>query len=410
MSSVSFHLKDPKSVKPTTIFIWFNADGRRTKLYTGYKVLAAQWDNEEQKALTRGYPKENGDINKGLARMGTRLQEFYAAQRADGIIPSVESLKKVIEPEEEGGADRPMLLVDYADYLKRQVLTKQPTTIKSIRTNYNHVAAFVEKRRRVLNYDDLTITFYDGFTQYLSEAGLTDNSLSKQVALFKCFLSDALNRGRTDKQDFKRWTWSRREPDVVALSRDELRAIENLALAPRNYLHNARSLFLLSCYTGLRFSDVAALKPEHDRIDRLHVTTQKTRDSLVIPVSPKARALLDLLWSGEVHPITNQKLNEFLKELAQRACIDVLIEDTEYKGGKRHSTKKPKFALISSHTGRRTFVTLALESGLPWEVIMKVTGHKDMRSFKRYIQVTDDRQIDAFQQIWEAEELNVIVR
>lgn len=342
--------------------------------------------------------------------MGSRLTEFYTAQRANGIIPSVESLKKIIEPEEEGGADRPMLLADYADYLKRQVLTKQPTTIKSIRTNYNHVVAFVEKQRRAVNYDDLTMAFYDSFTHYLSEAGLTDNSLSKQVSLFKCFLSDALNRGRTNKQDFKRWTWSGREPDVIALSRAELQAIENLQLVPRNYLHNARSLFLLSCYTGLRFSDVAALKPEHDRVDRLHVTTQKTRDSLVIPVSPKARVLLDFLWSGDVHPITNQKLNEFLKELTQRAGIDVLIEDTEYKGGKRYSVKKPKHDLISSHTGRRTFVTLALESGLPWEVIMKVTGHKDMRSFKRYIQVTDDRQIDAFRQIWETEGLKVIAR
>ncbi|MCC3158660.1 site-specific integrase [Hymenobacter sp. 15J16-1T3B] len=407
MATVSFHLKDPKSDKPTAVFIWFNADGRRTKIYTGYKVDPQQWDAGEQKAKTRGrgYSSTNGSTNDGLKLMGETLQEYYAEKRAKGLIPSEEDLRKAIEPQEEVKVEKPELLTDFAAYIDRLNTTRRPATAKSAKTTLNHLKGYSTHSKTPLDYEDLTMVFFDGFTKYLLNVPkLTDNSLNKQVTILKRFLNDAVVRGRTERQDFKRWHWKRREPDTVALTHEELAAIEELELPAKHYLDNVRGLFLLSCYTALRFSDVEALQPSNDKGDRLKVTTQKTRDSLTIPVSPKARIILDRMWAGEIHPISNQKMNAYLKELAKRAGVDSDTDRPKYRAGENIGAVAPKYQLISSHTGRRTFVTLAIKDGVPWDVIMKVTGHKDIKSFMRYVGSTEERHMDAFFSLWNKKE------
>ncbi|HEX8326654.1 MAG TPA: hypothetical protein VF629_03875 [Hymenobacter sp.] len=93
--------------------------------------------------------------------------------------------------------------------------------------------------------------------------------------------------------------------------------------------------------------------------------------------------------AGGVRLITNQKLNEYLKELGQLAAINEPFELIRYRGGKRETTTMPKWEKMGCHTGRRTFVTLSLERGLRPEIIMKFTGHKDWKSFQRYVNITD---------------------
>lgn len=401
MPSASFHLKDPKSDKPTAIFILFNADGKRTKIYTGYTIHKDEWDKDEQKARIRRHDPGNGTLNLGLKRMADVLNTYYAEARSRGVLPRTEDLRAAIEPQEEVQEKKPLLLPDFAAYVSRLVATRRPATAKSAKTTCNHLAAYQRQTRKPLEYESLNMSFYDGFTSYLlNVAKLTDNSLSKQISILKRFLADAVVRGHTERQDFKRWSWVRREPDTITLTHQELLAIERLELPTKHYLDNARGLFLLSCYTALRFSDVAELQPINDKGDRLRVTTQKTSDTLTIPVSPKARVILDRMWKGELHPITNQKMNLYLKELAKLAGIDTEIETNTYRAGDRLAKRTPKHDLISSHTGRRTFVTLALEDGIPWEVIMKVTGHKDMKSFRRYINVSEERHLDVFNRMW----------
>ena len=401
MASISFHLKDPKSSKPTAVFILFNADGKRTKIYTGYTIHPDQWDTGEQQALTRRQSQTNSSMNSGLKRMADVLADYYARARAQGVLPSAEDLRVVVEPQEKVPVEVPQLLPDFAAYVSRLATTRRPATAKSAKTTYNHLLAYQTHSRKPLEYANLTMAFYDGFTTYLLRiAKLTDNSLNKQVSILKRFLADAVVRERTNRQDFKRWSWTRREPDTITLTHQELQAIEWLQLPKKHYLDNARGLFLLSCYTALRFSDVATLQPVNDKGDRLRVTTQKTSDTLTIPVSPKARAILDRMWAGELHPITNQKMNVYLKELAKLAEVNTEIETNTYRAGDRIGKRTPKYDLISSHTGRRTFVTLALEDGIPWEVIMKVTGHKDMKSFRRYINVSEERHLEVFNRMW----------
>ncbi|WP_158010770.1 site-specific integrase [Hymenobacter lapidarius] len=195
---------------------------------------------------------------------------------------------------------------------------------------------------------------------------------------------------------------------MLALTRTELSSLEHVdlsGLSDTNRLENARALFLISCYTGLRFSDVAALRPEHQNGEWLELRAKKTKDKLTIPLRGNpAVPLLARLWAGQVRTITNQKLNAYIKDVARVAGIDTPTKHDEHQGSQHTSTTHPKYELIGTHTGRRTFVTLSLEGGLSWETIMKATGHKDFKSFRRYIQVTSERLLTDFARVWGKQE------
>lgn len=420
MATVSFHLKEPKVDKPTAIFIWFNPQNGqpRIRLYTGDKLHPSQWaGGDVQRAITKGrtidpeIKRANEALNANNERMSRRLLAYWGECRAQGVLPTAEQLREAIEPEAapEPTPERPHPLPDLLSYKERHARTRRPNTVKALGTLYNHLDRFATTTGRTLEYTDFTAQFWHDLTAYfLDEADLVDNSIAKHLAHFKHFLSDAHQLGRNPLQDYKHWRWARRDPDVLALTRAELSALEtvNVSMLPdAARLENARALFLLSCYTGLRFSDVAALRPEHQKGEWLQLTAQKTGEKLTVPLrGNRAMPLLAKLWAGEVRPISNQKLNKYIKDVARLAKLNTPTEQVEYRGSLRTSETLPKHELISSHTGRRTFVTLSLEGGLSWETIMKATGHKDFKSFRRYIQVTPERLLADFARVWSESE------
>ena len=420
MATVSFHLKEPKVDKPTAIFIWFNPQngGPRVRLYTGDKIEPSLWaGGDVQRAITKGrafdpdVKRVNEALNANNERMSKRLLTYWGECRAAGILPTAEQLRAVIEPEAtaEPVPSRPLPLPDLLAYKERHARTRRPNTVKALGTLYNHLERYAATTGRTLEYAQFTGQFWHDFTAYLLDiANLVDNSIAKHLAHFKHFLGDANEAGRNPLQDYKRWRWARRDSEVLALTRSELAALEtvNVSMLPEAArLENARALFLISCYTGLRFSDVAALRPEHQKGEWLQLTAQKTSEKLTVPLrGNKALPILAKLWAGEVRPISNQKLNKYIKDVARWAGLDTPTEQVEFRGSQRTSTTLPKHELVSSHTGRRTFVTLSLEGGLSWETIMKATGHKDFKSFRRYIQVTPERLLADFARVWGEQE------
>ncbi len=88
-------------------------------------------------------------------------------------------------------------------------------------------------------------------------------------------------------------------------------------------------------------------------------------------------------------------MNNYLKELAELAGIDEPIRETYYQGNKRIDKVTPKYALLGTHAGRRTFICNALALGIPPQVVMKWTGHSDYKSMKPYIDIADDIKASA---------------
>ncbi len=164
---------------------------------------------------------------------------------------------------------------------------------------------------------------------------------------------------------------------------------------------NKYSKAILEKYKDIHFENHMDLKRSDVKSDHIEVTTVKTADSLSIELNKYSKAILekykDIHFENHmVLPvISNQKMNDYLKELGELAEINEPIRETYYKGNERIDEVTPKYALLSTHAGRRTFICNALALGIPAQVVMKWTGHSDYKAMKPYIDIADDIKANA---------------
>jgi integrase len=173
----------------------------------------------------------------------------------------------------------------------------------------------------------------------------------------------------------------------------------NLDLTNNARLERVRDVFCFSCFTGLRFSDTVTVNRGNVRGAELFITTRKTSDNLSIPLSEQATSLL-VKYDCKLPSISQQKTNDYIKELGKLAGIDEPTELTKHRGAAEVKKTEPKYKFMTTHTARRTFVTLALERGMRAETVKAITGHKDDKSFKNYIKITDKIKILEMQKVW----------
>ena len=138
--------------------------------------------------------------------------------------------------------------------------------------------------------------------------------------------------------------------------------------------------------------------------------SEKTRDFLRIPINDYAKELLAKYSSAyperSLPPaVTNQKTNLYLKEIAELARLDEIVELEKYNGSRKVIIRKPKYEFVTTHTARRTFVTLSLEKGIRPEVVMNITGHKKYNTFQKYIKITDNVKLIEMHKAWSKNKL-----
>ena len=264
----------------------------------------------------------------------------------------------------------------------------------------NHLAAYQQINRKV-TFDKINYSFFQSFQSFLigrtkTVAGndvpmLNNTTIQKQLSTLKTFLNYAKMQGITVPDGYKNFKITKDKLEVIALTNEEFESLFYLDLSNNKKLAQVRDIFCFACSTGLRFSDMKQLKREHIKEDEIGLRVIKTDQILTIPLTPYSKTIL-AKYQEQQRPlpmISNQKLNNYLKELCQLAGINEPIEIVRSYGIKREAITYPKYELIGVHTGRKTFVTLSLERGMSAEQVMAISGHKDYQSFKRYVHVTN---------------------
>lgn len=231
-----------------------------------------------------------------------------------------------------------------------------------------------------------------------------NSTVAKEIAAVKWFLKWAKKKGYNKSVDFELYKPKIKniQKKIIFLNQSELRKIREYEI-PKDkiFLEKIRDIFLFQCFTGLRYSDVFNLKKSDVKESYIEITTLKTSDNLVIELNCHSKEILekyrskDFIGNKALPVISNQKMNDYLKELAELAEIDELVTQSYYRGNNRTEEVFPKYALLSTHAGRRTFVCNALSLGIPPQVVMKWTGHSDYKAMKPYIDIADDIKASA---------------
>ena len=262
----------------------------------------------------------------------------------------------------------------------------------------------MQTQRKVLYEFDFEMSFEKFNEEYLSNYQIfledkdhKNSTLSKELSSLKSFLKWAKRKGYNKFSEFELFKPKIKniQKKIIFLNQSELKKLREFEIPEENKnLEKIRDIFLFQCFTGLRYSDVFNLKKANIRENYIEVTTLKTSENLIIELNKLSKNILerykDIEGEKALPVISNQKMNDYLKELAELAGINDLVTTTYYKGNVRFEEITPKYALLGTHAGRRTFVCNALSLGIPPNVVMKWTGHSDYKSMKPYIDIADE--------------------
>ncbi len=405
---VRFNLDKPNNDQ-SVIMMSLAFDGQRIRLSTRISVISKFWDQSKEKVKSgsANASQSNARLN---AICSFAEKTYYDTLAAGSTLAKADIKQKMIDFLNDAKEKKKAKEKDLFDYLDDFIKEREDSgkyrerTIKHYKVVRSHLATYAKKQRKKLTLEDINSDFYDSFSKYLTvHKKLSNNSEGAIFKNFKTFMYDMLKKGNTTNSDFIQSVKSKnKEAQSVSLTWQELCNIESQEM-PTQSLANTKDLFLFLCYTGVRFSDLKNLKPENIDIENgfIKIVMMKTEDDTIIPIHSKLKALLDKYPDKKLPLISNQKFNKYVKGVAKIAGIDTPVQQVYYIGRKRIEETHPKYELISSHTGRRSFITLSLvKGGLP-EEIMKVSGHRDRKSFQKYVKIAKNDAVEKVKSLWD---------
>lgn len=442
-TTLRFWLRTDRADKDgsSPVHLVYQIQGQR-KYYAvpGVKIFSINWDSDNQQAiyLDKKAAKaidKNVDLNSLLSssdvtEINAKLQavendvrdvekRFKLDKTAFSPQMVIDTLKAIKKPETKKDLPGTNLIAFIKQFVTDSAGTHKPGTLKVYTGLAAHLAAFEKSRSIKLSFESIDVPMLRAFHSYLAEAKLITTKNGKDVernmnnvtaAKQMSTLKTLLNYARTlykiqvnpDYRDFK---VSRKDSDfeVITVTQDEFMAIYNLDLTENKRLDSIRDVFCFACATGLRFSDLQQLRREHIRKDNtIRMTASKTGQKLVIPLNPISHAILQK-YLGMHKPlpvISNQKTNDYIKEIGEMAGIDTPIEKVRSRGVKKITRVFKKHELLSIHVGRKSFITLSLEKGIAIQEVMSLSGHTTFKAFKRYVDVNDSRKKTVMATAW----------
>ncbi|SNR75532.1 site-specific integrase [Lutibacter flavus] len=402
MAKVKFILKEPTSKSDTLIYLIYNYQYKRFKYSTGEKISPKFWNENNQRVKESKKFPEYPEFNSRLDTLENGINNAFRRLLNDGIQPNNELLKKELEFELDDKVlkQRKKTLIEFIDiFIEDNKSIKQPSTITVYNTTLKHLKNYAEKKNKNIDFSSINLNFYSDFTKYLTQdLNMSTNTIGKYIKTIKTFLNEATERGLNTNLEFRKSKFKTisEETDTVYLAAEELKIIEEKDFSFNISLEKTRDLFLLGCYTGLRFSDFTQIKQENiiESKSIIQIRTQKTKEKVSIPIHPIVKRILIKYDNAIPNSFTNQVMNKYLKDIAELCEIDTPTELTTTKSGITQKSTVPKFKLITTHTARRSFATNCYLADIPSISIMKITGHKTEKSFLKYIKVTQEQNAD----------------
>lgn len=393
MPHASFVLKEPTSTEPTLVYLLYRFNGAKLKFSTGQKILPKLWNPETQRAReVRSF--NYGEFNALLNNLQGIVGDEYRRLLNDRKTPTPDLLRVALNIFlQKGDSASSKDLISFAEYIVENT-DRSHGTKKQLRQAIRNLREFKFYSKRSLHFDSIDLDFYDEFVDFLIKKNYGKNTIGTLIKNLKVFMNEAVDRKLTQNLQFKnrRFKTVEEPTENIYLSEKEIQRLYELDLSTIQRLDRARDLFIIGCYTGLRFSDLSELSKANITRDGsvARVRTIKTGEVVMIPLKSQVKSILQKYEGIPPQAYSNQKMNDYLKELGELAEMNEEVLITATKGGVRSSETYKKWELITTHTARRSFATNAYLMGVPTISIMKITGHKTEKSFLKYIKISQE--------------------
>ncbi len=370
-----FYLKSPPNKDGSClIYLQFNFRNNRLRLSAELTINPSQWDAEKERPK-RSF-KHFAQYKARLDKYENTIQETYLNAKLTHV-PTVNELKEAVR-----NAFNPHTVTVHS-FAYQIAQTKKKLT----RYAYINVGRVIEGFNPGLTFDVIDSDVLYEFKDYLYKQGYSQNTVAKMFQRFKSIINDAIDAGITNnvRHKTKRVQVNYQDTTHIFLDEAELLAMYQFDLPTR--LSNARDVFLVAAFTGVRYSDIWKIGKDSFRGRHFRIMAQKESQTIDIPAHPIVMAIMEKhKWL--LPKISNVKLNLYIKDVGKLAKIDRQVIVTSFPGGERHDVLTPKYEMITVHTARRSLICNMIIAGVAQEVIMAISGHKTYSAYKRYVKLT----------------------
>lgn len=449
MATTKFRIKRFKNSdgslksEPVSILVeLYISKDKHPELATGEKVIPKNWNFDKQRA--KSSMAGHTELNLHLGRIETDLTQLWRDNKSADKETITRLMREVLRGET---TVQKKTVLDALDALILQYSKdKDKKTRQKFTSLRNHLAEYA--KTHPLDFESMDFSFYDSFKNFLYDqpnpvypnlylhdqgpywvmskvkspypVGLMDDTVYKYIINFKIFLTWAGKRGYPVNGSYKEWPIIQREYDPISLTMDELQQIENCQINAKTVVEKlaldfngpkkpqiiaeaimtARDYLALECRTAQRISDLQAFNINDVHEFKWTFTQNKGNrlkaKQVTVPFSGYcAHAYLILQKNNFKMPqISNQKLNDNIKNVCRIAGLTQAMHIERWAGNKKIRITGPKYEFISTHTGRKTFITLALQLGVPESIVMSLSGITSYRTLKKYKGPAEQQVVD----------------
>ena len=385
---------------PLQIFLKISSQGRRIQVYTKRRIAQKYWDSSKQEYNPRRYRDNCAAKNAWLRELKTEVAELADDNERNGSITTSQEIKEILankilgKPVKESFEE--LLHSFLRDHRKNDGHpVKEGTRQRYLAVN-NHLLEYTRSYNMTLEIERIDEEFFQGFREYLSRIKeLTDNTVVKIIRTLKTFLRHYQKKGIIKTFDLSEIKTFETEGEIYVLPIDRVLELQ-YADIENERLKRVRDVFCFMCWTGQRYSDIVKIN-HNDIVEKSdgqkdwNLITFKTQTRVSVPIVQYAEEILENYKDYETPiPIfSNQKINKYLKELGEDVNFDWPVKISKYFEGQLHQEEVPFYEVLTTHVGRKSYITNSLILGVPERVVKEVSGHKDERSFRRYVKLAE---------------------
>ncbi|AVR47212.1 hypothetical protein C7S20_19235 [Christiangramia fulva] len=389
-----FYLKNPKQNNETSIYLihYLKDEGKNFKYSTGQKIQPNNWDFENRlpKTLRGSKGVKNRHIADILLQYAELLEEEIKKSEKENKPLTRAHLKDIFDRRFKNKKTA----TSFIDIVQLFIDTKNMSGGKSADWNQKYsnlkkkLELFEKYRGKKIQFRQINEDFIDAYSGFLRQIKNkpfkphNDNTLHRNINFLFTFLIWSHGKYHNIDMDNLKNPVKKYQADDIHLTKEEVAALEEIEL-PRESLERVRDLFLIGVYSGQRYSDYSVFEKADVIGNMIIKRAEKTENESFIPLHPKLKRLLDK-YDWNLPRLSDMKFRKHIKTICSMAGIDEEIKETIYRGNKKEVLYHKKHEMVSTHTARRTFITLAAEEGMPDHIIMKITGIRDPKTLQKY--------------------------
>lgn len=385
------------------IFFVVTGSGQRAKISAGIKVNPKNFVGNSIARKEPSSDLKNAILQAKLSRLNKIIAE--ASLKIMDITP--DQVKKAFLDRMEKEAEKDKLdlsgkhlVVSYLlDYEKSYAPIHKHNTVRGIKQVRDHI----EKFDASITMEDINHTWLNKYCGHLVELDMEDSTIKdRHLKVIKSACREARRNGIviSDQVDKFRWKAQRKQPFFATW--EEVEKIAKITDFVMPIMEKVRDLFIISCYTGLRDSDIRMITPQsifkQGGHTMLRIKMVKTGFDYSIPL---AEQVVKILKKHEFKPpvVSQQKYNQFIKKVAQ-VVTEGQATRNKSSGNKSKIELVNRCNMFTTHTGRRTFGRRFLDKGGSLVVLSKIFGHSDTSTTLRYIGYQPQEVVSEFVKVF----------